>query len=616
MLTGASVALKWQEGDETCRALDGFDNRSAVDYPHARYLSQKFVEELCSATGMSDELLLEIEKVIFEAHSFAERSGAVDFQELRELRTARLHEARSLEEGALANISERIGEELEKKNLVEGLQKHINEKGRLIQGYTKDQSKLIAKGSEACIKRLSELTGAANNVRGNLRFFAAKEQSLLAVKDEVANLRGHAAPEILRKMAERNQASALKPQEWEAFLLDYKGDVDGTIAEHLAGARRGAAYWKGTPPAVEDSSAPLIADDAELGRQPLALLEAEIARVGALVSADRDAVTKFKALSKRLMEETTALVRLTEKLADCEGAEERARALVQEREAAYRDVFDAIVDEEDVLRELYRPLMARLGAAGGTMKKLSFSVQRVADVAQWAANGEELLDLRRQGPFRGKGALQHVAEVSLRKVWETGSPRVVADAMVAFRSQYQEDLLKHSQIEKSKQPEYREWSKRFARWLYGTAHIRIEYSIDYDGVDIRKLSPGTRGIVLLLLYLALDDADDRPLIIDQPEENLDPKSIFDELVDLFVQAKGKRQVIMITHNANLVVNTDADQIIIAQAGPHSPGHLPAISYLSGGLESAHIRRAVCDILEGGERAFRERARRLRVLLDR
>ncbi len=48
--------------------------------------------------------------------------------------------------------------------------------------------------------------------------------------------------------------------------------------------------------------------------------------------------------------------------------------------------------------------------------------------------------------------------------------------------------------------------------------------------DIQKLSPGTRGIVLVLLYLALDDADDRPLIIDQPEENLDPQWIYDELV--------------------------------------------------------------------------------------
>jgi hypothetical protein len=80
--------------------------------------------------------------------------------------------------------------------------------------------------------------------------------------------------------------------------------------------------------------------------------------------------------------------------------------------------------------------------------------------------------------------------------------------------------------------------------------------------------------------------------------------------------KQKRQVILVTHNANLVVNTDADQVIVASVGPHRPGQLPPISYLSGGLESAEIRKAVCDILEGGERAFQERARRLRVRLDR
>ena len=112
--------------------------------------------------------------------------------------------------------------------------------------------------------------------------------------------------------------------------------------------------------------------------------------------------------------------------------------------------------------------------------------------------------------------------------------------------------------------------------------------------------------------MTLDAADDRPLIIDQPEENLDPKSIYDELVGLFAEAKDKRQVFVVTHNANLVVNTDADQIIVAEANSHQRGALPDISYRSGGLDNAKIRKAVCDILEGGERAFQERARRLRV----
>ena len=107
----------------------------------------------------------------------------------------------------------------------------------------------------------------------------------------------------------------------------------------------------------------------------------------------------------------------------------------------------------------------------------------------------------------------------------------------------------------SEQAEFRAWLKRFAQWLFSTDHIEIRYGIEYDGVDIRKLSPGTRGIVLLLLYLSLNDADGRPLVIDQPEENLDPKSVFEELVGLFVETKSKRQVIMVTHNANLVINT-------------------------------------------------------------
>jgi len=136
--------------------------------------------------------------------------------------------------------------------------------------------------------------------------------------------------------------------------------------------------------------------------------------------------------------------------------------------------------------------------------------------------------------------------------------------------------------------------------------------IRYDDIEIRKLSPGTRGIVLVLLYLALDDADDRPLIIDQPEENLDPKSIYDELVPLFQIAKRSQQVIIVTHNANLVVNTDADQIIVAEVGAHTSAGLPPITYRPGGLEQASIRKMVCDTLEGGEQAFLDRARRLHI----
>jgi energy-coupling factor transporter ATP-binding protein EcfA2 len=107
----------------------------------------------------------------------------------------------------------------------------------------------------------------------------------------------------------------------------------------------------------------------------------------------------------------------------------------------------------------------------------------------------------------------------------------------------------------------------------------------------------------------------RPLVIDQPEENLDPKSIFEELVPQFRAARKRRQVVMVTHNANLVVNTDADQVIVAESVQGAEGALPTISYRSGSLENPEIRALVCQVLEGGERAFLERERRYRLSWD-
>jgi hypothetical protein len=617
LLHGHSVTVHWQQSEPCQRNLDGSDSSSAAEFPRARYLSQQFVEDLCSATGITDELMREVERVIFEAHLLADRDGSIGFAELLDLRATRFRDAREREEETLADLSERIGVELEKGKLVDSLKKQVGEKQKLILGYTNDRGKLVSKGSELRVTRLADLSAATEKVRGYLRTYATREQTLLSMKDEVNTHRVHGAPEALRKMSERHKASSLKPDEWAPFMMDYKGDVDTSIATFITSAQQSSKRWKGIPPTgTVDPNMAMIEDTAELDHQPLALLEAETARIEKLINVDRETANKFTALSKRIGDETTALERLKERSTDCEGATARVNALVLEREAAYVRVFDAIVAEEGILADLYSPLMERLSSAGETLKKLSFSVGREVNIEAWAAAGEELLDLRRNGPFKGRGTLGQRAEATLKGAWETGSPATISAAMTRFRAENQDAFLEHSPVPKSDQIHYREWAKRFAKWLYGTEHVKIHYSINYDGLDIRKLSPGTRGIVLLLLYLALDNTDDRPLIIDQPEENLDPQSIFDELVGLFLAAKRTRQVIMVTHNANLVVNTDADQVIVARAGPHRPGELPPITYLSGGLESTHIRKAVCDLLEGGERAFQERARRLRVRLER
>ena len=555
--------------------------------------------------------------MIFASQEPVERDGAVDFPELLELRSARFLQARAREEAALETLSEQVGTEIEKRKLVPSLRVQVADKTRLLSLYIADRGKLVAKGSEDRMTRLEEVSRAAELVRGHIRLLMSRYQTLLTIQDEVSDLRQNQAPERLRRMKERHRTGGIKEEQWPAFLQDYKGSVDDVLRERMEGARKLLDGWKGTAPAiVNNPQVSYIAASVELAKQPLAVLEAEIARLERLVGGDREIADKFAALSRKITAENSALESLKARLDDCEQAEERLKKILDERESTYLRVFEALLSGEAVLKDLYAPLTTRIAGGAKSLKKLSFSVRRVADIQAWAVRGEQLLDLRAQGPFKGRGSLRSKAEKLLKAAWEKGTAEEASSAMVTFREETRQENLDLFTPTKGDQGDYRAWAKRWAKWLYSTDHISIRYSINYDGVDIRKLSPGTRGIVLLLLYLALDDADDRPLIIDQPEENLDPQSIFDELVGLFLDVKKRRQVIIVTHNANLVVNTDADQIIIASAGAHLADGLPNISYAAGGLESSDVRTSVCNILEGGEVAFRERARRLRVALER
>ena len=425
------------------------------------------------------------------------------------------------------------------------------------------------------------------------------------------------APEMLRQAKARHSNSGMSADQWDEFLLIYKGDVDKSLKAYIAWADDQVLRLNGVSPPPGDPNVALIPDNADIAALPLAPIVSEMTRLEALFSADKLVRDQYAALTGRIAQENSALQTLQTRFTDAQGAALRRKDLQTERDSTYGRVFEAIINEQNALACLYARLIERLAASSGTLNKLSFSVRRIADVQAWGSLVEEqLLDRRKAGPFYGRGSLIAVATEALKPAWETGSGTEVQAAMSSFMARYLKDLLSNAPYAQTQQSEFRAWSKKFAHLLFATDHIAVRYEIAYDGVDIRKLSPGTRGIVLLLLYLALDDSDDRPLIIDQPEENLDPKSVFHELVALFIAAKARRQVIIVTHNANLVINTDADQIIVAEAGQHPSAGLPPISYVAGGLEDAAIREAVCDILEGGEAAFRERARRLRVRLDR
>jgi energy-coupling factor transporter ATP-binding protein EcfA2 len=118
--------------------------------------------------------------------------------------------------------------------------------------------------------------------------------------------------------------------------------------------------------------------------------------------------------------------------------------------------------------------------------------------------------------------------------------------------------------------------------------------------DFSRLSLGQKQSVLLALMLSADST--RPLIIDQPEDHLDSEFIYQTLVPVLRRAKERRQVIIVTHNANIAVLGDAEQIIVLKAQDDT-GRIVS----RGSIDHAQTRQYACDILEGSAEAFRRRA---------
>jgi hypothetical protein len=141
----------------------------------------------------------------------------------------------------------------------------------------------------------------------------------------------------------------------------------------------------------------------------------------------------------------------------------------------------------------------------------------------------------------------------------------------------------------------------FTEW---PSFLRVKAVAKLNGKPTEVLSIGQRGTLLLKVYLATSTAK-QVFIIDQPEDNLDNNFIMHELVPLIRRAKRSRQIIMSTHNANLVINADAEQIVVALLDQNS-------SYLSGSIENSDINNIIKDTLEGGEQAFIQRERKYQI----
>jgi ABC-type lipoprotein export system ATPase subunit len=588
----SKAAVTWANGQSSWHKLV---DPQRDDPSRVRYLSQDFVEELCSKDHSGTELIKQIEEVIFSHIDEGDQAEAPDFDTLRDLKTAPFVEQRrdltermSRLNAEVVDFEKRIEQVPTKKKVRDGkaaellgLQKQITEiptsvDKTLADGLASDRA--LRRAATVAIAERTKAVASLNNLAARIK---TKNIELAAW-----------VTELLADLADAGVLSQAAPP----FTLEVPVAVENAIASKIEQLLNELKGLKGDANAATPTGTSLADIDVRIAKSESALKVAEVAvqRVAELQKQESKLAQELEALKKEIDRiETKDTEQLTKRQ--------------EERWSLYKKYLDELAKEKAELESLYDPITSLLtGEASDAAKKFEFSVQQSRDIDAWVKQGQAMLDGRRRNRVTGSD-FRNSVEALLKTAWQTSDVGSIKTAL--------EDLHKDLKAGDGVDSQLLSHATRVMLydWLYGFDKIELTYGLSYEGNELSVLSPGTRGIVLLILYLQIDRHDRRPLIIDQPEANLDNGSIYDALVPFIRRAKQERQIILVTHNPNLVVATDADQVIVASSHKEPGARHPKITYKSGSLEHTArpqgIRELVCKLLEGGRDAFEIRERR-------
>ncbi len=582
-----NVELEWADA-EVERITLGEDqtHRGAV-----RYLSQRFVERLCADDQLGDELVEEIENVIFSYIEPSETLNASSFEELRSLRTdgIRAQRVRLQEE-----IKRLIREECDLWNKARKLpdkQKRIRVLVEEHKGLEKQLPKAKTPEEEQTQKELQEKRSALAALQKEAGQDKQKLQKIKDIRSELTSF----AWRMERFYTELEPALneiGIPLADHAVYKANFPGDVAAPLAQREKELNDSVAKREG------DKESPIAGT--------MRALKKEIETLAKKESTDKARAKRIEDIQKRISAIGTEIESITKEIEQIEGPEKRRiETASAERISASTAYFENLKIEQTILEDLYAPVTTRLksGSSFAQEQDLEFSIRWKVDLDTWLERGGALFDQRRTIPYGTMDGLRQAAQRELAPAWGSGEPKMIQPAMKKFLTAF-----RNKDLPPSKYLRTGVTIQDIFEWLYETEHIRLNYGLKYNGTALENLSPGTKGIVLLILYLGMDVADSRPLIIDQPDENLDNESIYELLTEYFKSAKVRRQIILITHNPNIVVNGDSEQVIVASCARRENG-LPYITYQSGALENPVIRSHVCRILEGGIDAFRKREKR-------
>jgi len=373
LLGSARVDLHWQDDASHGTVLtEALLDIQEGDAPGATcYLSQHFVERLCSSDGLAVELRREMERVVFEATDPLERQEAEDFAHLVEtLLTPIRHERQELVDwidnlGALIDAESALLERLPQLRRQAGeLRAESVKRGHTIES-------LLPKGADDRTRKLMELEARCGAVEKGIEALRRQRTQLDTLTSEVRSFLSSREPAFIADLKRRYLDSVLSVGDWENFHLRFAGDVNAVISGHRAALDRRLAIAEGralAPGTTQPSADSLIR---------LRALRDE-ARKEAGVDAQK---RKEYDRQRTALSQIESTLRTAEAgVLEAEGADRRRSEALAQRRAAYRRVIETIIEEEQILTRLYDPLRKRLQNAIGALSKIEFFVRREVDL--------------------------------------------------------------------------------------------------------------------------------------------------------------------------------------------------------------------------------------------
>ncbi len=602
--------LTWKNAHPTVRRLSEDPQPSAVE--RVRYIPQSYFERVCSGLSEADlkEFTGQIERVIFAHVPQHLRGGADDLRELLQTQEAEVTRRVSALRSELASLNAAICDL--RRRTSQGARSELVAALILRQQQLADlkaaeppapEGTLATPDQEPNALRLADLTAQKNEIevevtKANVALAYTQNQYQAATR-LVAGLRAlaqHLTQEVSRLRAEATQAG-----------LDVDSLVRVSIDE--GGAVASQSKLKSE---VDSQKAHVSGPTPDSLSSRVKSIEAEIQKVRSLLGTAQLAIQAARerraAWSKDVValsgpaEVPTSIAHIEAQISAVDAAPARILDLELQRDAKAKEIASALLQvrasRDDVVTTARATIDAVLPQHPG------FSLEFVNELFISGLE-ERFFALVKQvsGTFRGEDD----GPRAFREFVESKT-LFTQDELLGLASGIEKKLTHESRaggvIEHNIDDLVRKGRKAedVLNLLYGFEYLQPRFTLAQGGQPLTQLSPGQRGAMLLVFFLLVEESD-IPIVLDQPEENLDNETVYSFLVPAIKKAKERRQIIMVTHNANLAVCCDAEQVIYSSFDRSLRSRM---SYSCGPIESPFTNEHVVNVLEGTRPAFDNR----------